>query len=64
MEKERKQSMAKDKEKMAEAREVEKKKRTRTKFQKNIYLVPVLLWHQYVRGGMFFVSRKGTFVKD
>ena len=32
--------------------------------QKNIYLMLVLLWHQYVRHGMFSVSRKGTFAKD
>ena len=24
----------------------------------------VLLWHQYVRRGMFFASRKGTIIKD
>ena len=28
---------------------------------KNIYLVSVLLWPQYIRRGTFFVSRKGTF---
>ena len=31
---------------------------------KYIYLMLVLLWHQYVKRGMFFVSRKGTFVKE
>ena len=29
--------------------------------QKNIYLVSVLFWPQYIRRGTFFVSRKGTF---
>ena len=28
---------------------------------KNIYLMLVLLWPQYIRRGTFFVSRKGTF---